>query len=168
MGVLRVFSAICLCRLFSFACNSEHSQNTAADAQKRQPQNGAAVTGLGRAGAAGLRGLTSRAASGTGRGNFNCRFLIAADGTFLVLRALLGCGGFLVGNPLEGVRRRVRLVPAGTLMPVTTRVCLPLRTRTMGMAICHRCLRRLRLAPKALRVAVIADRSVVHFPPVDL
>ncbi len=55
-----------------------------------------------------------------------------------MLGALLGCGGFLVGNPLEGVRRRVCFVPAGTFMPVICSVTLPRRTVTMRMGSCRR------------------------------
>ena len=77
-----------------------------------------------------------------------------------MLGSLLGCGRFLVGNPLEGVRRRVRLVPAGTFVPVVCFVILPIRTVAMGMGSCRRCHSQVGFDPKALHIAVITYTSV--------
>ena len=91
--------------LFLSAHNGCAGHNVAADAQNGEPQGKAAiVAGLRRRCVAGLGGLSGRAVSGTSRGNFNGCFLITADGAFLVLGVLPGCGSFLVNDPLEGVR----------------------------------------------------------------
>lgn len=111
------------------------NNSAAAYEQNGKPQGRAAVVaGLRRRCVAGLSGPVGRAVSGTVCGNFNGCFLITADGAFLMLGSLLGCGRFLVGNPLEGVCRRVRLVPAGTFVPVVCFVILPIRTVAMGIA----------------------------------
>lgn len=137
------------------------NNSAAAYEQNGKPQGRAAVVaGLRRRCVAGLSGPVGRAVSGTVRGNFNGCFLITADGAFLVLGALLGCGRFLVGNPLEGVRRRVRLVPAGTFVPVVCFVILPIRTVAMGMGSCRRCHSQVGFDPKALHIAVITYTSV--------
>ena len=115
--------------LFLSAHNGCAGHNAAADKQNGKPQSKSAViAGLRRRYVAGLVGLFGRTVSGTCCGNFNGSLLVPADGTFLVLRALLGCGGFLVGNPLEGVRRLIRNVAAGTFVPVIIRVSFPIST----------------------------------------
>lgn len=145
--------------LFLSAHNGCAGHNAAADAQNGEPQGTAAiVAGLRRRCVAWLGGLSGRAASGTGRGNFNGCFLITADGAFLVLGVLPGCGSFLVNDPLEGVRRSIRLVAAGTFVPVIVHVRFPISTVTMGMGSCPRGHRQIGFDPKALRIAVIATR----------
>ncbi len=141
------------------------NNSAAAYEQNGKPQSKAAVVaGLRRRCVAGfiLRRVCRicRMCCRTVCGNFNGCFLITADGAFLMLGSLLGCGRFLVGNPLEGVRRRVRLVPAGTFVPVVCFVILPIRTVAMGMGSCRRCHSQVGFDPKALHIAVITYTSV--------
>ena len=75
-----------------------------------------------------------------------------------MLGVLPGCGSFLVNDPLEGVRRSIRLVAAGTFVPVIVHVRFPISTVTMGMGSCPRGHRQISFDPKALRIAVIATR----------
>jgi len=58
----------------------------------------------------------------------------AADGAFLVLRAVLKLCGFLIGLPDIGVSRYIGLVAALALMPVIGVVILPIRAVAVGMA----------------------------------
>ena len=57
----------------------------------------------------------------------------AADGAFLVLRAVLKLCGFLIGLPDIGVSRYIGLVAALALMPVVGAVILPFCTVAVGM-----------------------------------
>lgn len=58
--------------------------------------------------------------------NFNSRFLVAANGTFLMLGAVFRFGGFLVRYPLKGMSRNLGLFTAVcAFVPVVGFISLP-------------------------------------------
>lgn len=91
--------------VFSLAVvNGCAGHGSARSQQQRHPKSDVAViAGLRRSGLAGYRrsGLA-------GCRDFHRRFLIAADATFLVFGAFLGCGSFLIRYPRKSVDGFIR------------------------------------------------------------
>ena len=105
--------AVHLCSSFTDH-NGRHSAHQ--QEQRRPEEDIARIAGLGRTG------------SLARRRNLHGRLFITADRSFPVLGARLGCGGFLIRHPLEGVGDFVQLFAALAGIPMVGFIGMPARS----------------------------------------